>query len=159
MDRWYATSLNRALPEFVRRHYTNQVHSALCALPVVQTVIGVFSAFINSLALGIFLCFFGKDPEAHDAWCDRQAQNYREQIVSIDEAYSRQKVQELNDRYEERARSVLELKGEHARLVYGIFEGIVSAIPVVGTLFHTHRLYYGTDPACLQKYRPIEQTT
>lgn len=97
----------------------DKLYTQLCAIPVVQTIVGGASALKNFALLFrdlVFMALNWKGPEAYNKDCDKQAKDWAQKKWSI-----------------ETLKPVKVDPEEHA---CECVRGFVSAIPVIGTIFN-----------------------
>lgn len=131
-------------------NYTEKLHTQLCVCPGIQTIVGVASALRNTARLitsiGLMI-LWRMGPESFNHDCDERKKWYRELIrdpltIQTDEDY--EKILRTNDFFRKGIVEIEGLKVYPSRYAYDILKGIISAIPVVGTIYNGYRLKYHT---------------
>ena len=127
-------------------------YTILCTIPFAQTAVAGTSAIMHCLRLlhdlG-FMLTFRKGPVAFNQDCDRRIKQYPIRIIhpiTLDTTQDDKEVVERNWKVIEAKNHIESLKVYPSKHLYNMAIAIISAIPVVGTLYNGYQLFFKEFP-------------
>lgn len=122
-------------------------YTILCTIPLIQTAVAGTSAIMHCLRLlhdlGLMLTF-RKGPVAFNQHCDQRIKKYPIRVIyplTLDTSQDANEAFETNWKVMEAKNHIASLKVYPSKHLYNMAIAIISATPVVGTLYNSYQLY------------------